>query len=314
MRNERRAGEFEAGWQVRWGQGRLYSSVSTPPDPARLHILFARDAPVGVILRRGPSRKVRLLLWHTNTDVIEPGQWLKGRIYEKRVSLSPDGKLFAYFAYGHSKRAHSFEDAAWVAISRPPYLTALSLWFKSDTYGGNSAFIDNQTVLISLVDEPAPGREPPSNFHVGEIRYRSGEHWAYFTARGWREMSESTELASLREAFWRRRPRFRKADITCAVIGPYEKPLREKGLFLEWHPRGWSWRLHDRQARRRIPLFAEQAEVDPAGRLVLVREGKLLVATVGPGLVLTETELADFNDMTFEPIAPPDWAKEWPTL
>ena len=54
------------------------------------------------------------------------------------------------------------------------------------------------------------------------------------------------------------------------------------------------------------------AKFDPAGRLILVRGGKLFAVSVADDLSVTETELADFNDMTFEPIPPPDWATQWP--
>ena len=57
------------------------------------------------------------------------GQWFKGRIYEKRCDLSPDGTKLIYFAQKINTRTlndpkYSY---AWTAISRPPYLTALAL-------------------------------------------------------------------------------------------------------------------------------------------------------------------------------------------
>lgn len=40
----------------------------------RLYVLLARKAPVGVIMRRGPSRHVRLIRWRLDGDRFEPGQ------------------------------------------------------------------------------------------------------------------------------------------------------------------------------------------------------------------------------------------------
>ena len=68
------------------------------PVPARLHVILAREAPKAVIFRRGPSGQVCTLGWDLETDTFTMGQWLKGRIYEYRSDLSPDGELLVYFA------------------------------------------------------------------------------------------------------------------------------------------------------------------------------------------------------------------------
>ena len=67
-------------------------------NPCRAHVILAQNAPTGVILRRGPSAWVQLILWHTDTDRLEYGQWFRGRVYERRCHLSPDGMLLIYFA------------------------------------------------------------------------------------------------------------------------------------------------------------------------------------------------------------------------
>ena len=64
----------------------------------RLHVLLARDSSKAVIIRRGPSRKTAVIGWDRKNDTFEVGQWLNGRIYERRCDLSPDGKHFIYFA------------------------------------------------------------------------------------------------------------------------------------------------------------------------------------------------------------------------
>src|SRR4051794_20213611 len=105
-----------------------------PTADARLQVLLARAAPVGLILRRGPSKWVQLVKWDTAADRFEPGQWFHGRLYERRGDLSPDGRLFVYFASKFTgltlaDREYTY---AWTAVSRPPYLTALALWPKGD--------------------------------------------------------------------------------------------------------------------------------------------------------------------------------------
>lgn len=103
---------------------------------------------MAAILRRGPTEWVRLLAWNTADDTISPGSWFHGRIYEDGCSVSPDGRLFAYFAtkYGGPKtRGVAY---AWTAISKLPWLHALVLWPQSETWGGRAKFIDNQTLII----------------------------------------------------------------------------------------------------------------------------------------------------------------------
>ena len=73
-------------------------------------------------------------------DATEVGQWLRGRLYELRADLSPDGKYLIYFAMnGHwGSRAKG----AWTAISRAPYLTAIALFAKGDCWNGGGLFTD----------------------------------------------------------------------------------------------------------------------------------------------------------------------------
>ncbi|KAB8139584.1 hypothetical protein F8S13_27540, partial [Chloroflexia bacterium SDU3-3] len=96
--------------------------------PCRLHALFAREADVAVIFRRGPTKWTQLIAWDTKADTLTYGQWFKGRIYEKRCDLSPDGSKLIYFAAKYCRpalRSTAYTET-WTAVSRPPYLTALA--------------------------------------------------------------------------------------------------------------------------------------------------------------------------------------------
>src|SRR5690349_2052072 len=81
--------------------------------PARLFAILARNAPKGVILRRGPSKWVELILWDTANDTFERGQWFKGRIYERGCDLSPNGSYFLYFGSKHHLRRWNPETLAY---------------------------------------------------------------------------------------------------------------------------------------------------------------------------------------------------------
>ncbi len=109
--------------------------------PARLHVLLAREAPVGLVIRRGPSRQVCTLLWDRRTDQFRLGQWFKGRIYERRCDLSPDGRHFLYFAMDGKWRSPS--KGSWSAISCPPSLKALAFFPKGDCWNGGGLFLDH---------------------------------------------------------------------------------------------------------------------------------------------------------------------------
>lgn len=285
----------------------------TPSAPARLHAIFAREAPIAVIFRRGPSKQVRLILWHTDTDTFEPGQWLKGRIYENRASLSPDGKLLAYFAmdlrrqHGNENRLYrqselGVGDFAWIAVSRPPYLTAIALWFNGwNTYGGQATFPDNHTVLLSGFHKV--GKEPPAWLIVGKLP----EKWNSMSADGWNRLEAPEERQSaLGEVLSGVRPN------RYGLPMPYEKRLLNSEISLitlgNAHPND-QFRLWNRDTGSSTSLPVPFADVDQVGRLIVAEEGKLFVAHVESDFSMAKTELADFNAMVFEPMVAPDWAK-----
>ena len=72
--------------------------MSKTKFPARLHVIFARDAGYAIILRRGPSKSVCSIGWNLNDNTLEVGQWLHGTIDFDSCDLSPDGKHFIYSA------------------------------------------------------------------------------------------------------------------------------------------------------------------------------------------------------------------------
>jgi len=115
--------------------------------PARLHFFFARKAPLGVIFRWGPRKLIRLILWHTDTDTFEPGHWFAGKIAVDKANLSPDGTMLIYEAYRHNQGGEDGYSDAWIAISKPPYLTALTLW-PTDWGRVSGDFLDNKTVAL----------------------------------------------------------------------------------------------------------------------------------------------------------------------
>ncbi|WP_371226314.1 hypothetical protein [Roseovarius sp. 2305UL8-3] len=120
-------------------------------DPTlRLHLFFAKDNDRAVILRQGPSKLFRMILWYRDSDRFEDGQWLKHKVYVDRCSLSPDGKHFLFFAL--DGKWGSAAKGSYTAISQPPYFTALVLHPQGDTWGGGGAFISNTRYVVDGCD------------------------------------------------------------------------------------------------------------------------------------------------------------------
>jgi len=135
--------------------GSNYKSITTkaqpPPErgkfPARLHVLLAKDAKVGLVIRRGPSKSVCTVLWNRERNTFTLGQWMRGRIYERRSDLSPDGKHLIYFAM--NGRWESETKGAWTAISRVPYLKAIDLFAKGDCWHGGGLFLSKREFWLN---------------------------------------------------------------------------------------------------------------------------------------------------------------------
>lgn len=153
--------------------------------PPRLSVLTARDCSRAVILRRGPARVVATIGWDRDDDSFQEGQWLRGRIYEHRSDLSPDGRHLIVFA---GKGGSHW----WTAVSRAPWLTAIAFLPQASTWCGGGAFPAPGTVWLNggghfqALPEPelrqaAAELLPHSTdgFHTG------GTYAALMQARGW---------------------------------------------------------------------------------------------------------------------------------
>src|SRR5258706_7548419 len=116
--------------------------------PARLHVLLASKAPLGLVFRRGPANAVCTGGWNRARDEFQLGQWLRGRIYERRSDLSPDGRHLIYFAM--NGRWSSETRGSWTAISRPPWLKAIALFGKGDCWNCGGVFTSPTRYLLHV--------------------------------------------------------------------------------------------------------------------------------------------------------------------
>jgi hypothetical protein len=303
------------------------------PVPARLWVYLARNASMGVILRRGPSDWVQMIRWETKSDVFTPGQWFHGRIYERNCDVSPNGQLFVYSTYkpGNWKANPQIGDS-WTAISKPPYFTALALWPGPGSWEGGGYFDDDKSMALNHWIEnrnPHPDHQPPSQFEVLERDdgiYLSGSVFEHRLRRdGWR-FKESAgrsrvrplKLQSEQQQHDSGMPivRFKSVgDITLLCNGYVNhRLLMDRGLYRH-SPYNvipvYRYRIFNESFNKEyhLPNIA-WADFDQHNRLVLARNGKIFAARIdAAGLALTE--LADFNANQPEAIESPDWAKKW---
>ena len=273
-----------------------------PSFPPRLHVLLARDSDIAVVLRRGPSKSVCSILWHRRDDSFELGQWMRGRIYERRADLSPDGRYLIYFAMnGHW---NSDTRGSWTAISRAPFLKAIVLLGKGDCWHGGGLFksprgywlndgYGHRSMLESTAVERVDAHARASEFG-GEC---PGVYYPRLVRDGWAYIDQLKNGRSN----------------ACTV---FEKPagdgwiLRKLAHEQTGAPpgKGCYWDEHELEhtARQKLLSFPdwEWADVDRRG-LMWAEHGQLSRARLNKNGIVDATSIHDFNDMKFQAIAAP---------
>ena len=266
--------------------------------PPRLHVLLARSADYGVILRRGPSKSVCAIGWNRRRDTFQVGQWLRGRIYERRSDLSPDGKYLIYFA--HNGRMHTPTKGSWTAISHAPYLKAIVLLGKGgDCWHGGGFFTGPRKYLLNNGYghfELRNSKEVTRDMEYRPIGYYGGECPGVYYLRlqrdGW----------VLKEEL--KRPR---RDIFEKQL-PHGWVLRKIAHCQSGAPpgKGCYWDEHELERDGQLVDGSkwEWADVD-GRRLVYAEGGALYAASLSRGKSFEAEQLADFSDLKFEAIAAP---------
>lgn len=295
----------------------------------RLYAILSRDGRSAVVFRRGPSRRVLLLRWWLDSDTVEPGQWLKGRVYERRCDLSPNGDLLVYFAARWSGPIET-----WTAVSRPPYFTALALWPKGDAWGGGGLFLGPREIGLNHREGKlglAAGFKLPRGVKAG----RYGDYAGYgednpiedvrLMRSGWRRVQAAGEgeYGATKGYSWKfETPEIMEALSPRALRG--ERPARLRRIIKAIGKRDGPWYVedyavldHDGNERRRI-VDGSWADWQANGDLLLAIGGKLyrlprklaLTPAADPldGAIL----VADLAGLTYDPKPSPEWAKRWP--
>jgi hypothetical protein len=285
-----------------------------------LSVIMARNAPVGVVFRRGPSKQTLLIRWNLRDDSFEQGQWFKGRIYTLRCDLSPSGEKLIYFAADY----HPGGPGTWTAISKPPYLTALAMWPKGDAWGGGGLFETEYKILLNHRDNE---RTLADDFQLGRkvtvspfgLRPGWGEddpiHHRRLLRDGWilKQHGITTDYQSKGPASWR-------------FIEPkvYAKGRKRRKLFLlrklnavgerqgDWYVIDHEIRDSEGKSLMALPRTS-WADWDSNGDLLFAERGKLFrlpSKAIGLGRAAAN-ELADFSGLTFSEKKAPATATRW---
>lgn len=289
-----------------------------PTPPPRLALLRAARAPIGLILRRGPSKWVEAIRWDFRTDRFDRGHWFHGRIYHRRSDLSPDGSLFVHFASQFNR--HSVNDTeytyAWTAVSRAPWLTALALWPKGDCWWGGGLFLDPDTLWLNhRPDQATPHpKHRPTGLHVQPNPDAAGEDEPIYRRRlerdGWVLRQEwVTEWTGLGRGYVTHAPEER-------VRGHPLKASRTLAIVLRRRIDNLSYREHFEVEGAPRPVALPPGPLDwldwdTRGRLVALTGGRIWGAEVEGTNVGSFTELIDLRADKPETREPPAWATEW---
>jgi len=281
-----------------------------PAPPCRLFVLLAGRAPVGLILRCGPTDWTQLILWHTDTDTFEPGQWFRGRIDFHRCDLSPSGERLIYFAKAYKPRsiALGYRDT-WTALSRAPYFTALALWPMGDTWFGGGLFVTDRSIRLNhppCTSDTHPDH-PARNL---QVRVEPMVFW------------ETCVLDErMKRDGWTLRSKAKRPGIAGQYPQELQKPdPKDRRLLIlrdlsdgTLRKRPFWFDVEYRRTGEEILTFeGEWADWDQQGGLAYASAGKLWRVTFPPRGRAPETrEIADFRAAKPNPRPSPEWAKHW---
>lgn len=308
---------------------------STSIAACRLFVILAREAPIGVIFRRGPSKWTQIIKWNTDSDAFEFGAWFHGQIYPERCDISPDGTRLIYFAanYSYSERNKDSEfPATWTAISKIPWLTALCVWPNNGTYFGGGLFETNRKIWVNQdiweQEHLADGFVLPQDLEVSFEQQFWDHNWHTLfrlERAGWKPTVAYP---------WGSIPKFgiqpdgtvavAPTDPNCPLHTPsHIRTVHEKDsanglhslIMTSSYDEGENSRTFDLRDNDRLTVRPIErviwADWDKKGRLVYAGKGKLFVGAIERSGEIRSEELAEFNSSKPKRTKSPPWARVW---
>lgn len=269
-----------------------------PSPPPRLYVLLASQARLGLVIRRGPARKVATILWDRKSDEFKLGQWMKGRIYERRCDLSPNGNYFLYFAMNGKWASET--KGAWTAVSRAPYLKAVALYPKGDCWHGGGVWTGPGTFWLSgqheVLRESSMVRRDPTYDPPHAVLFEQADSTRHLRD-GWSLLDRGTLEA------WPRHPVFEKPLGRGWILRKVLNAAKHRPK-----DRGFDWDhyeiVHSESGTNLACPEWDWADLDDR-RLVWAAQGKLFAAQITKHGPADERELFDFGPMEIEAIEAP---------
>lgn len=287
-----------------------------------------------MVFRRGPSRQVAILRWWLDSDTVELGHWFRGRIYERRCDLSPDGELLVYFAAKYREPL-----ATWTAVSRPPFLTALALWPNGSGWGGGGLFRSSQDLGLNHQADKCRATDPsnlPPGFAVSPYAEYAGhgednpicfhrmsrDGWTVLAAgRASAYRGEGAEHWTLDEPeiYERTQPRHPPRHKASAAAGPVVLRRELRGIGVRNGP--WYREIFTlRNSAGEIGALAdcEWADWAPSGDLLFAARGRLYRLSAHAAspcvadLAAAGRPIVDLKSLSFEFANTPPSARKWP--
>lgn len=270
--------------------------------PARVHIILARNSRSALVIRRGPSKAVCFIGWDRKTDEFTVGQWLKGRIYERRCDLSPDGIHVIYFAM--NGKWSSEVKGSWTAISRFPYLKAIGLWANGSCWNGGGLFMQDGSYWLNSFMFGHEAHQLPSSLHQhSDFPFHEsyggecpGVYYIRLQRDGWKLLGHTRDQKDGYSTFRKQLPKGWVIDkIAHATI---DHPVGA-GCYFDTHA------LRNEKNECTIDCADwEWAEQD-GQRLIWVSKGILYTAGLSASGLARTKMLYDFNPLRFEAIPAP---------
>jgi hypothetical protein len=263
------------------------------PIAPRVHVLLARESLDAVAIRRGPSRHVATIGWDRRADTFTLGQWMYGRIYERRADLSPDGKHLIYFAM--NGRWSSRAKGSWTAISRAPYLKAVSMFAKGDCWHGGGLFLADREFWLNdgygheaLLNPKGLVRSEAYPWHEQYGGECPSVYYIRLQRDGWKMKRIAPDGVALFEK--RVKPHWLLRKYAHATV----HRAQGRGVYFDTHE------LFNDRTDTAVPLeHWEWADVD-RDRVVWVADGCLHAGRVGAKGLHDERLLYDFGPLQFE--------------
>lgn len=239
----------------------------------KIRTTFSQNGRYGVILLEGPGRWTRMLKWDLKKDELIEGQWIHAPILN--FSINSDASLILCFVQSY-KPQHEY--GTWVALSKPPWFTALALWQIGDSWGGGGSFLNDKKIYI----RPTPSQ------HIFHGALPKGLTWtAELPKSGYSDLSG-----------WKHE---KEGSYTRYSKNPKNSPFEIESL-------DGKIKIYANKPQKTLltlPLVPFHADIDPKGRLIFTStEGMIYRGTLKANELQIE-KLFDLSKMKPKPIKAP---------